>query len=58
LKCLRGREQSKNVDVDMSIILKRDVREMGLECVDWIHMAQDRDRRRVLASTIMKLHVP
>jgi hypothetical protein len=28
--------------------------EMGLECMDWIHLAQDRDRWRALVNTITK----
>jgi hypothetical protein len=33
----------------------RDIRHEG---VDWIHMAQDRDRWRVLVNTVMNLRVP
>jgi hypothetical protein len=29
-----------------------DIREIGLEAVHWIHLAQDRDRRRALANKI------
>jgi hypothetical protein len=36
--------------------LKKDVEELGLEDVDWIHLAQDRDRSPV--NTVMSLWVP
>jgi hypothetical protein len=32
--------------------------EIGLDAVDWIDLAQDRDRWRALVNTIMKLLVP
>jgi hypothetical protein len=30
-----------------------DFREIGLESVDWIHLAPNRDRWRVLVNTVM-----
>jgi hypothetical protein len=38
--------------------IKIDLREIGFGDVDWIHWAQDRDRRRALANTVMNLRVP
>jgi hypothetical protein len=38
--------------------IKRDLREVGCGCVDWIGLAQDRDRWRVLVSAVMNLWVP
>jgi hypothetical protein len=35
-----------------------DLRETGFGDVDWIHLAQDRDRWRALVNTVMKLRVP
>jgi hypothetical protein len=32
-----------------------DLREIGFGDVDWIHWAQDRDRRRALVNTVMNL---
>jgi hypothetical protein len=32
--------------------------EIGFGDVDWIHLAQDRDRWRVLVNTLMNLRVP
>jgi hypothetical protein len=34
-----------------------DLREIGLEGVDWIHLAKDRDQWRALVSTVMNLRV-
>jgi hypothetical protein len=38
--------------------IKMDLSEIGLGDVDWIHWAQDRDRRRALVNTVMNLRVP
>jgi hypothetical protein len=35
-----------------------DLRETGLEDVDWIHMAQDKDQWWAVVNTIMNLRVP
>jgi hypothetical protein len=34
-----------------------DIREVKFEDVDWIHLAQDRDRFRALVNTVMSLRV-
>jgi hypothetical protein len=38
--------------------IKMDVREIGWEVVDWIHMAQDRDQWRAVVNTVMNRQVP
>jgi hypothetical protein len=38
--------------------IKMDVQEVGGGCVDWLELAQDRDRWRALASTVRNLRVP
>jgi hypothetical protein len=38
--------------------IKMDLREVGWGDVDWIDLAQDRDRRRALVNTVMNLRVP
>jgi hypothetical protein len=38
--------------------IKMHLREVGWGCVDWIGLAQDRDRWRVLVSAVMNLRVP
>jgi hypothetical protein len=37
-----------------------DLREIGLECVEWVHLAQDRDQwgGGGVANTVMNLRVP
>jgi hypothetical protein len=35
-----------------------DLREGGCECVDWMELAQNRDRWRALVSAVMNLWVP
>jgi hypothetical protein len=37
--------------------IKTDLREVGCGCVDWIGLAQDRDRLRALVSAVMNLRV-
>jgi hypothetical protein len=37
--------------------IRMDLREIGLESVDWIHLAQDRDRWQALVNTVMDLQV-
>jgi hypothetical protein len=38
--------------------IRIDLREIGWEGVDWIHLAQDRDQWRAVLNTAMKLRVP
>jgi hypothetical protein len=35
-----------------------DLREIGLEDVDWIHSSRDRDKGWALVNTVMNLRVP
>jgi hypothetical protein len=35
-----------------------DLREIGGDAVNWIHLAQDRDQWRALFNTLMNLRVP
>jgi hypothetical protein len=35
-----------------------DLREIGWEVMDWIHLVQDRDQRRGLVETVINLRVP
>jgi hypothetical protein len=37
--------------------INMDLKEIGQGCTDWINLAQDRDRWRVLANMAMKLCV-
>jgi hypothetical protein len=38
--------------------IKMDLREVGWGVVDWIDLAQDRDRWRALVNAVMNLRVP
>jgi hypothetical protein len=38
--------------------IRMDLREIGWESVDWMHLAQDRDQWRAVVSTVMNLRVP
>jgi hypothetical protein len=38
--------------------IKMDLQEVGWGCMDWIDLAQDRDRRRALVNAEMNLRVP
>jgi hypothetical protein len=38
--------------------IKMDLTEIGFGDVDWIHLAQDRDRWRAVVNTVMNLRVP
>jgi hypothetical protein len=35
-----------------------DLREIGLEVMDWIYLTKDRDQWRVLVKTVMNFRVP
>jgi len=39
-------------------IIRMDLRKVGCGCVDWMELAQDRDRWRALVSAVMNLRVP
>jgi hypothetical protein len=38
--------------------IRMDLREVGYGCVDWMDLAQDRDRWRARVSAVMNLRVP
>jgi len=38
--------------------IKMDIRDVGCGGMDWIELAQDKDRWRALVSTVMNLRVP
>jgi hypothetical protein len=54
---LNGRDHSEDQDVDGRIILKVDFRKLSWEEMDWIHVAQDGDRWRAVANTIMSFRL-
>jgi hypothetical protein len=38
--------------------IKMDLREIGWGSMDWIHLAQDKDKQRSLVNTVINLRVP
>ena len=38
--------------------IKMDLQKVGCEAIDWIELAQDRDRWRALVNAVMNLQVP
>jgi len=38
--------------------IKMDIKKVGYEGIDWIELAQDRDRGRALVNAVMSLWVP
>jgi len=38
--------------------IRMDLRQIGCEDVDWIHLPQDRDHWRAVVNTVMNLRVP
>jgi hypothetical protein len=51
----RGKDTSRRPIVDS---IKMDVGENGWSVVDWIGLAQDRDKFRALVNAVMNLRVP
>jgi hypothetical protein len=38
--------------------IRMDLREIGSESIDWIHLAKDRDQWRDLVNTVMNFRIP
>jgi hypothetical protein len=38
--------------------IRTDLREVGMEDLGWIHLAQDRDQWQPLVNTVMNLRIP
>ena len=54
---LREGDHLEDPGVDERLIIKR-IFEKWVEGMEWIDLAQDRDRWRALVNTVMKLRVP
>jgi hypothetical protein len=44
LENLKGRDHFHNLGIDGKIIITMDLREVGWEGENWLHLAQDRDQ--------------
>jgi hypothetical protein len=60
-KSLVGKTEGKRIfregDIDWNNI-KTDIRDLGRQGVDWIHLAQRRSKLRADVSKVMKLRLP
>jgi hypothetical protein len=52
------KDHEEDIGVDGSIIFIMDLREIRFEIMDWIHLAQDREKWRALVKSVMNLRVP
>jgi len=53
-----GKRPLGDTSVDGRLILRWDLQEVGCGRMDWINLAQDRNRWRALVSAVMNLRVP
>jgi hypothetical protein len=53
-----GKSVVQCVDLGGRRIIKKKTQEAGCRGMDWIDLAQDRDRRRALVNAVMNLRVP
>jgi len=56
--CQRVTTQLQLINISFSRIVKMDLLEVECVVMDWIELAQDRDRWRALVSRVMNLQVP
>ena len=54
----RERDHWDDLEVDGVENIRMDLQEVGCGYIDWIGLAQDRDRWRTLVSAVMNLRVP
>jgi hypothetical protein len=57
LESLNGRDNSDDLGVRRENNIKTNLREMGLEGVDWIHLTQYREQWRTVVDTVMYIQV-
>jgi hypothetical protein len=54
----KERDHWEDQDVGGWTILRWNLRDPGVDGMDWIDLAQDRDQWRALVNMVMNLHVP
>jgi hypothetical protein len=54
---MKGRDHSEDLSINGKNI-RMDLREIGWECLDWMHLTQDSDQWWGLVNTVMKHTVP
>ena len=55
---VRERDHSEDLGLDGKVILKWIFKTWGEGGMDWIYLAQNRDRWRILVNVVMNLRVP
>ena len=55
---LRESDHLQDPGVDGRLILRRIFRKWVVGGMDWIHLAQDRNRWRALVNTVMSIRIP
>jgi hypothetical protein len=53
----KGKRQLKRSSCRWEDNIKKDVQKVGCGDTDWIELAQDRDKRRELVNTVIKIQV-
>jgi hypothetical protein len=54
----RERDHLEDLDINRKIMLRQIFRKWGCGGMDWINLAQDRDRWRALVNAIMNFQIP
>jgi hypothetical protein len=55
LEYLKGKDLSEYLDMDG---IRMDLRKVVWEVVDWMHLAQDRDKWLAVLNTVINLQLP